>query len=111
VTLDKEEKDREDDNKHVTRVFYVANHDAKAPRTALKAEDLLDNTFRMVKADENAPTMDNDVGRIAVPMKEEGLRRLSKQEKPSWAHLIVASGHQKMPLSTAIMGSKKQQGK
>ena len=44
VTLDKEEKDKEDDNKHVTRVFYVANHDAKAPRTALKAEDLLDNT-------------------------------------------------------------------
>jgi len=107
----KEEKDEEDDNENVTNVFYVANHDAKALRTALKAEDLLDNTFRMVKADENAPTMDKDVGHIAVPIKEEGLRRLSKQEKPSWAHLVVASGHQKMPLSTAILGSKKQQGK
>lgn len=91
-----------------TSVFYVANRNAKALRTALDSENLLNKIYRMGKAE---GLESNLVDHIAVPVKKEGLRYLAAREKPYWTQLVVASGLQKMPLSTAVLGSKKQQGR
>jgi hypothetical protein len=89
-------------------VFYVANRNAKALRTALDSENLLNKMYRMGKVEGVESHL---VDHIAVPVKAEGLRYLSTGEKPYWNHLVVGSGLQKMPLSTAVLGSKKQQGR
>jgi hypothetical protein len=87
-------------------VLYVTHRNAKALRTALDSENLLNKIYRMGKAE---GLESNLVDHIAVPVKEEGLRYLSAREKPYWTQLVVGSGLQKMLLSTAVLGSKKQQ--
>jgi hypothetical protein len=46
---------------------------------------------------------------VAVPVHSEMLNHLSQPNKPAWAHYAVSSGKQEMPLSTAAMGSRRQQ--
>lgn len=100
---EEEEEQQRFDSK--TNVLYVANKNAKALRTALESENLLDKTYRMIKA-QDTPALESSVGHIAVPVKEEALTCVSRSvKKPSWVHLVVAAGKQQVPLSTAVMGS------
>lgn len=111
IPLHEEGGDDEDQSDNATQVFFVTNQNAKALRTALEGEGLLDKKYRMVKADEKTRTLSSPAGHIAIPIKGEGLNFLSRTERPSWAQLVVATGQQQMPLSTAIMGAKKQRSK
>jgi tRNA wybutosine-synthesizing protein 3 len=88
----------------VSNVVYVAKRDANAFRSALEGEGLLDKNHRMTKAAD--PTLQDAV---AVPVNSEVLNQLSQPNKPAWAHYVVSSGKQEMPLSTAAMGSRRQQ--
>ena len=98
-----EEEEERFDSK--TNVLYVANKNAKALRTALESENLLDKTYRMIKA-QDTPALESAIGHIAVPVKEEALSCVSRSvQKPPWVHLVVAAGQQQVPLSTAVMGS------
>ena len=104
-----EEADGEDSEmERMTRVFHVPNKDAKALRTALDSEFLLDKTFRMGKADIIHSAGKGGTTCIAVPVKEEAFTSLTGPIPPTWAHLIVSSGLQKMRLSSSTIGSQKQ---
>jgi hypothetical protein len=97
--------------KNVTGVFYVETEDAKAIRTILEKEGLLDKKYRMTKT--NVVTSENDKSRImiAVPVIQKALDSLTSQNIPYWAELVLDSGCQVMPLSTAVLGSRKQKTK
>jgi hypothetical protein len=109
IFVDEESRNNEQDNDNSTQVLFVTNQNAKGLRTALEAEGLLDKTYRMVKADGKSQELHDPDGHIAIPIKGEGLACLAT--RPVWAQLVVATGRQDMPLSTAVMGAKKQNGK
>ncbi|KAI2503789.1 Methyltransferase TYW3 [Fragilaria crotonensis] len=95
----------------MANVFHVTDRNAKALRTALDAECLLDKTFRMGQADTGNATSEDGVTFIAVPVKKDALRSLSGPKPPPWAHLVIASGLQKMRPSSSFIGSQKQRSR
>ena len=90
-----------------TSVVYVDAKDAKALRTVLEKEGLLNKNYRMTKVDDRLTPEGNDK-MIAVPVIQKALESLTSQNIPYWADLVIDSGCQKMPLSTAVLGSRKQ---
>jgi hypothetical protein len=86
----------------------VETKDAKAMRTILEKEGLLDKKYRMTKTDALNTANDENTIMIAVPVIQKALDFLSSQNIPYWAALVLDSGCQTMPLSTAVLGSRKQ---
>ena len=111
ATLAEEDDANEDEMERMARVFHVTDRDAKALRSALDSECLLDKTFRMGKADIINSAGEDGVTCIAVPVKEEALHSLKGLKPPDWAHLVLSSGFQKMRLSSSAIGSQKQRTK
>lgn len=111
ISVDEDSMNNEEgnDDDSSTTVLFVTNQNAKGLRTALEAEGLLDKTYRMGKADGKSHELHDPDGHIAVPIKDTGLACLAT--RPMWAQLVVAAGRQDMPLSTAVIGAKKQKGK
>mmetsp|Transcript_13460 Transcript_13460/g.20472 ORF Transcript_13460/g.20472 Transcript_13460/m.20472 type:complete len:800 (-) Transcript_13460:1513-3912(-) len=103
-----ESEDTSGNKSKEVNVVFVEKQNAMALRVALSDDNLLNKHYRMIRADKNAPL--NGCGNyIAVPMNREGFRLLHSREKPIWCSMIVAEGLQEMPLSTAVMGLKKNQ--
>jgi hypothetical protein len=95
---------------HDTNVLYAESKDAKTLRTFLEEDGLLDKNYRMTKVDRLATTKGEDDDRIliAVPVIQKAIESLKSQNIPYWADLVIDSGCQKMPFSTAVLGSRKQ---
>ena len=99
--------DDEDNAENERDVFYVAASDAKALKTALEKDGLLDKAYRMTQASKNAPIEHPEKTHIAVPVKKQGLATLEEGEA-QWVGLVVGTGKQEVPLSTLLMARKTQ---
>lgn len=103
-----ESEDNSGNKSKEVNVVFVEKHNAMALRVALSDDNLLNKQYRMIRADKNAQ-LNGSGNYIAVPMNREGFRLLHSKEKPTWCSMVVAEGQQEMPLSTAVMGLKKNQ--
>lgn len=87
-----------------TYVLYVTKENAKTLKIALEEESFLDKSYRMTKADASEL--------IAVPVTNACLAAMAENEahddvrRYSWMSLIVDTGVQAVPFSTAVMGRK-----
>jgi hypothetical protein len=88
-------------------VFFVAASDAKALKTALEKDGLLDKAYRMTQASQNSPIEHLEKTHIAIPVKKEGFTKLEEGEA-EWIGLVVGTGKQEVPLSTSVMARKSQ---
>lgn len=119
-----------------TSVLYVNRRDAKALKSRLETETLLDKRFRMIPSAFDATVVlkncthhDDDAGErsvwptegnavdavascIAVPVTEECIDKFGRQcnkstlNKDSWKTYAVASGTQLCPFSTSTLGNQ-----
>lgn len=97
---------RSDAKEQETNVLYVAAGNAKTIKTALEEAGYLDKRYRMIKA-ESGPSLEDPAGIIAVPVTNECMAALANNEElPDWFSLLVTTGIQKVPFSTAVLGQQ-----
>lgn len=91
-----------------TNVLYVSAANAKTLKNALEEAGHLDKQYRMTKA-ESGPSLKDALGIIAVPITRECLTALedSDGELPEWYSLVITTGKQEVPFSTAVLGRQK----
>mmetsp|Transcript_8573 Transcript_8573/g.12145 ORF Transcript_8573/g.12145 Transcript_8573/m.12145 type:complete len:120 (+) Transcript_8573:2-361(+) len=93
-----------------TNVIYVGKKNAKALKTALEADGFLDKTFRMISAHADSEDWDPKL-HIAVPVTKSCLQEIEGRGiagTPSWKSLVLGTGTQEVPFSTAVLGLKKR---
>ena len=81
-----------------TNVVYVSPQNAKPLKNQLSELKCLDKGFRMTKMDD---------GRIAVPIVENVFQTQNLETSTALSSLILGSGRETMPFSTAHFASKK----
>ena len=98
-----------------TDVLYVINKHAKEVKNALEKLSYLDKTYRMLKADSEVCLVEDPSKYIAVPITNQCVKRIlannvldTSSPSMSWLSLVAATGKQKVPYSTVVLGRLKK---